>query len=99
MIKEFFLNDDKMSGFFLGAFLCAVGIALLSGSRSTAIQQDGLWTCEVRAGRTQCADMKAFTAWWDNCRKKDYQRWPMANAPDVAFGESLRKKYGDPYVK
>jgi len=89
------VSDQAFNGFCLG-FFCAIGlIYLLSNTVSSGpIQQDGLWTCEVRGGRSQCADMKAFTAWWDKCRTQDFERWPMANQPQVEFSERLRQKYG-----
>jgi len=84
MIKEFFLNDQKMLGFFVGAFF-AVAVIYLSRS----VSQD---PAKALLGKnpdcvTTCADRKAF------------DRWPMANQQEVAFGEGLKKKYGEKVVK
>jgi len=93
------IYEKHITGFFLGCFASAVFLGLSSFASSSGRLQDGYWWCEVKTGRTQCADLKAFSTWWDDCRKKDYERWPMANHPEVAFGEALQQKYGERIVK
>jgi len=84
MIKEFWNNNDKMDGFFIGALFAVIVIAF---SRSAAEDPQKALNGNKLDCVTTCADRKA------------YERWPMANQPQVQFSEDLKKRYGEKVVK